>query len=98
MKTSHRIKEFKGINELQDKVVDAVLEAYYYFRRDDETETIDATLEIINEYKDMTSVFCANCTKPHFCEDCMPMKKRHIFEDIETLLIDQKENLPDIYR
>ncbi len=98
MKTSHRIKELKGINELQDKVVDSVLEAYYYFRRDDEIETIDATLAIINEYKDMTSVFCANCTKPHFCEDCIPMKKRNIFANIETILENQKENLPEIYR
>jgi len=98
MKTSQRIKEFKGINELQDKVVEEVLEAYNYFRRDDEIETIDATLAIINEYKDMTSVFCANCTKPHFCEDCMPMKKRNAFEAIELVLNDQKENLPDIYR
>ena len=98
MKTSHRIKELKGINELQDKVVESVLEAYNYFRRDDEIETIDATLAIINEYKEMTSVFCANCTKPHFCEDCMPMKKRNIFETIEGILIHQKENLPEIYR
>lgn len=98
MKTSSRIKEFKGDNELQDKVVESVLEAYYYFRREDEIETIDATLAIIDEYKQMTSVFCANCTKPHFCEDCMPMKKRNMFEKIEEVLIDQKENLPDIYR
>jgi len=98
MKTSQRIKDFKGVSELQDKVVEEVLEAYYYFRRDDEIETIDATLAIINEYKDMTSVFCANCNKPHFCEDCMPMKKRNAFEAIELVLINQKENLPDIYR
>ncbi|MBN2877799.1 MAG: hypothetical protein JXL85_09145 [Bacilli bacterium] len=97
MKTTERIKEFKGVNELQDKVVEEVLEAYYYFRREDEIETIDATLAIINEYKDMTSVFCANCTKPHFCEDCMPMKKRNAFEEIERVLIHQKENLPEIY-
>jgi hypothetical protein len=83
---------------LQDKVVESVLEAYYYFRREDEIETIDATLAIINEYKDMTSVFCANCTKPNFCEDCMPMKKRNLFEKIEVILFDQKENLPEIYR
>jgi len=55
-------------------------------------------LAIINEYKDMTSVFCANCTKPHFCEDCMPMKKRNMFEKVEEILVDQKENLPEIYR
>ncbi|MCK4551846.1 MAG: hypothetical protein KAU02_02935 [Tenericutes bacterium] len=98
MKTIHRIKELKGFDELQDTVVDSVLEAYYYFRRDDEIETIDATLAIINEYKDMTSVFCANCNKPNFCEDCMPMKKREYFEKVEELLINQKENLPEIYR
>ncbi len=98
MKTSQRIKAFKGESELHDTVVEAVLEAYYYFRRDDEIETIDATLAIINEYKDMTSVFCANCNKPNFCDDCMPMKKRNIFEDIEKVLIDQKENLPEMYR
>jgi len=98
MKTSHRIKELRGINELQDKVVDSVLEAYDYFRREDEIETIDATLAIINEYKEMTSVFCAYCTKPNFCEDCMPMKKRNIFESIEEILVDQKENLPEMYK
>ncbi len=97
MKTTERIKAFKGVNELQDKVVEEVLEAYYYFRRDDEIETIDATIAIINEYKDMTSVFCANCNKPNFCEDCMPMKKRNAFEEIEQVLINQKENLPEIY-
>lgn len=98
MKTSTRIKEFKGESELQDKVVDSVLEAYYYFRRDDEIETIDATIAIINEYKGMTSVFCANCNKPNFCEDCMPMKKRNIFEKIEEMLVNQKENLPEMYQ
>ncbi len=98
MKTSQRIRELKGIDELQDKVVESVLEAYYYFRREDEIETIDATLAIINEYKEMTSVFCANCTKPHFCEDCMPMKKRNMFGKAEEILFDQKENLPEIYR
>ncbi len=98
MKTSQRIKEFKGVSELQDKVVEEVLDAYYYLRRDDEIETIDATLAIIEEYKDMTSVFCANCTKPNFCEDCMPMQKRNAFEAIEQVLVNQKENLPDIYR
>ncbi|MBI9008895.1 MAG: hypothetical protein JEZ05_02600 [Tenericutes bacterium] len=98
MKTAQRIKDLKGTDELQDKVVESVLEAYYYFRREDEIETIDATLAIINEYKEMTSVFCANCTKPHFCEDCMPMKKRNMFEKVEEVLFDQKENLPEIYR
>lgn len=98
MRTSHRIKELRGINELQDKVVDTVLEAYSYFRTDDQVETINATLAIINEYKEMTSVFCAHCTKPNFCEDCMPMKKRNIFETIEEILVDQKENLPEIYK
>jgi hypothetical protein len=98
MKTSKRIKEFKGVDELQDKVVDEVLEAYYYFRRDDEVETINATLAIIDEYKGMTSVFCANCNKPNFCEDCMPMKKRNAFEAIEKVLVDQRDNLPEIYQ
>lgn len=98
MKTSKRIKEFKGVDELQDKVVDEVLEAYYYFRRDDEVETINATLAIIDEYKGMTSVFCANCNKPNFCEDCMPMKKRNAFEVIEKVLVDQRDNLPEIYQ
>lgn len=98
MKTSNRIRLFQGESELQDKVVDSVLEAYYYLRRDDEVETIDATIAIINEYKAMTSVFCANCTKPNFCEDCMPMKKRNIYEKIEEMLVDQKENLPEMYR
>lgn len=98
MKTSHRIKELRGIDDLQDKVVEEVLEAYYFFRRPDEVETIRATLEIINEYKDMTSVFCANCAKNNFCDDCFPMKKREIFEKIETVLLDQIENLPEMYR
>lgn len=98
MKTSHRIKELRGIDELQDKVVEEVLDAYYFFRRHDEIETIDATLAIINEYLDMTSVFCAHCDKPHFCEDCFPMKKREVFEKISNILHDQKENLPDIYK
>lgn len=98
MKTSHRIKELRGIDELQDKVVEEVLEAYYFLRRPDEIQTIDATLSIINEYKDMTSIFCANCTRANFCEDCFPMKKREIFEKIENLLLDQKKHLPDIYK
>ncbi len=98
MKTSTLIKEFKGESELQDKVVDSVLEAYYYFRRDDEIETIDATIAIINEYKDMTSVYCAYCDKPNFCDDCMPMKKRNMFEKIEEMLVHQKENLPEMYQ
>lgn len=98
MKTSHRIKELRGIDELQDKVVEEVLEAYYFLRRHNEIETIDATLAIINEYKDMTSVFCAHCNKPHFCEDCFPMKKREIFEQIENILVNQRNNLPEIYK
>ncbi|MDD3122873.1 MAG: hypothetical protein PHC62_05065 [Candidatus Izemoplasmatales bacterium] len=98
MKTSHRIKELRGIDEEQDKVVEEVLEAYYFFRRPDEIQTITATLAIINEYKDMTSVFCANCDKEHFCEDCLPMKKREVFTKIEDILVDQMEHLPDIYR
>lgn len=98
MKTSHRIKEFRGVDELQDKVTEEILEAYYFFRRPDEIETINATLAIINEYKDMTSVFCANCDKANFCEDCFPMKKREIFEKIEEVLKDQLVNLPEMYR
>ncbi|MBU1145252.1 MAG: hypothetical protein KJ971_05285 [Firmicutes bacterium] len=98
MKTSHRIKELRGVNDLQDKVTEEVLEAYYFLRRTDEIETINATLAIINEYKDMTSIFCANCAKDNFCDDCFPMKKREIFEKIENLLINQKENLPDDYK
>lgn len=98
MKTSHRIKELRGVNELQDKVVEEVLEAYYFLRRQDEVETIKATLAIINEYKDMTSVYCANCQKDHYCDDCFPMKKREIFESIEEILNDQLVNLPDIYK
>jgi len=98
MKTSHRIKEMRGADELQDKVIEEVLEAYYFFRRPDEVETIKATLAIINEYKDMTSVFCANCTKSHYCDDCFPMKKREVFDKIETLLNNQLENLPELYK
>lgn len=98
MKTSHRIKELRGNNELQDKVVEEVLEAYYFLRRPDEVETIKATLAIINEYKDMTSVYCSNCQKDHYCDDCFPMKKREIFETIEEILNDQLINLPDIYK
>jgi hypothetical protein len=98
MKTSHRLKGLKGINEMQDKVVDEILEAYYHFRGDDENETINSTLAIIEEYKDMTSVYCAHCIKPYFCENCMPMKKRKAFELVEDTLRDQKENLPDIYK
>lgn len=98
MKTSHRIKELRGVDELQDKVVEDVLEAYYFLRRHDEIETINATLAIINEYKDMTSVFCAHCDKPHFCEFCYPMKKMKVFDRIENILIDQRENLPEIYK
>jgi hypothetical protein len=98
MKTSHRIKALRGVNELQDKVVEEVLEAYYFLRRQDEVATINATIAIINEYKDMTSVYCANCDRPNFCDDCFPMKKREIFESIEVLLKDQLENLPDIYK
>ncbi|MFA5006268.1 MAG: hypothetical protein WC509_02205 [Candidatus Izemoplasmatales bacterium] len=98
MKTSHRIKALRGVNELQDKVVEEVLEAYYFLRRQDEIATIDATLAIVNEYKDMTSVYCANCDRPNFCDDCFPMKKREIFDAIEGILKDQRENLPDIYK
>jgi hypothetical protein len=98
MKTSHRIKALRGVNELQDKVVEEVLEAYYFLRRQDEVNTINATLAIINEYKDMTSVFCANCDRPNFCDDCFPMKKREIFATVESLLKDQLDNLPDIYK
>ncbi len=98
MKTSHRIKALRGMNELQDKVVEEVLEAYYFLRRQDEIETIKATLAIIGEYKDMTSVFCANCQKDHFCDDCFPMKKREIFENVEELLKDQMTNLPNEYK
>lgn len=97
MKTSQRIKAFSGYNELQNNVVESVLEAYYYFRQEDEVETINSTLAIINEYKEMTVVFCANCIKPNFCEDCMPMKKRKMFEEIESELIDQRDHLPEIY-
>lgn len=98
MKTSHRLNELKGYDELQDKVIDEVLDAYYHFRNGDEIETIDSTLAIIDEYKDITSVYCAHCTKPHFCENCMPMKKHKAYESAEKVLQDQKENLPDIYK
>ena len=98
VKTSHRIKALRGVNELQDKVVEEVLEAYYFLRRQDEIATIDATMAIVNEYKDMTSVYCANCDRPNFCDDCFPMKKRDIFEAIEAILKDQRENLPDLYK
>jgi hypothetical protein len=97
MKTSHRIKELRGVDALQDKVVEEVLEAYYFLRTPDEVATIKATLAIINEYKEMTSVFCQNCKEDHFCDDCFPMKKREIFIKIEDILKDQMENLPDIY-
>jgi hypothetical protein len=97
MKTSHRIKELRGIDVLQDKVVEEVLEAYYFLRREDEVQNINATLEIINEYKDMTSIFCANCPQHGYCDDCFPMKKREIFVKIEDILKDQLANLPDIY-
>jgi len=95
MKTSHRIKELRGIDPLQDKVVEEVLEAYYFFRRPDETETINATLQIIGEYKDMTSVYCANCTKTNYCDDCFPMKKREIFVKIENMLLDQLKEITE---
>lgn len=98
MKTSHRIKALRGVNVLRDKVIEEVLEAYYFLRRQDETETIKATLAIINEYKDMTSVFCANCPKDNFCDNCFPMQKREIFEELEHLLVDQMEHLPEEYR
>lgn len=98
MKTSHRIKALRGVNELQDKVVEEVLEAYYFLRRQDENATIDATLAIVNEYKDMTSIYCSNCDRPNFCDDCFPMKKREIFDAIERILTDQRQNLPDIYK
>jgi hypothetical protein len=97
MKTSHRIKALRGVNTLRDKVIEEVLEAYYFLRRQDETETIKATLAIINEYKDMTSVFCANCPKDNFCDNCFPMQKREIFEELEHLLVDQMEHLPEEY-
>jgi len=97
MKTSHRIKELRGIDVLQDKVVEEVLEAYYFLRRQDEVATINATLAIINEYKDMTSIYCANCAKDHYCDDCFPMKKREIFVKIEDVLKDQLANMPDEY-
>ncbi|HRY78654.1 MAG TPA: hypothetical protein P5154_07820, partial [Candidatus Izemoplasmatales bacterium] len=74
-----------------------VLEAYYFFRTNDEVATINATLAIVNEYKDMTSVFCANCQQNHYCDDCFPMKKREIFGKIEEILKDQLANLPEIY-
>ncbi len=92
MKTSHRIKELRGVDELQDKVVEEVLEAYYFLRREDETETIKATLAIINEYKDMTSVYCSHCVN-NYCDDCFPMKKREVFVKIENLLLDQLTQL-----
>lgn len=95
MKTSHRIKELRGIDPLQDKVVEEVLEAYYFLRRPDETETINATLQIISEYKDMTSVYCANCTKTNYCDDCFPMKKREIFVKIENMLLDQLKEITE---
>jgi len=97
MKTSHRIKALRGVNDLRDKVIEEVLEAYYFLRRQDEIETIKASLAIINEYKDMTSVYCANCPQDNFCDDCFPMRKREIFEEIETILIDQMTNLPEEY-
>lgn len=97
MKTSHRIKELRGIDVLQDKVVEEVLEAYYFLRGQDEVKNINATLAIINEYKDMTSVFCANCPQHNFCDGCFPMKKREIFGKIEDILKDQLINMPDIY-
>ena len=46
----------------------------------------------------MTSVYCAYCDKPNFCDDCMPMKKRNMFEKIEEMLVHQKENLPEMYQ
>ena len=97
MKTSHRIKALRGVDVLQDKVTEEVLEAYYFFRTNDEVATINATLAIVNEYKDMTSVFCANCQQNHYCDDCFPMKKREIFIKIEEILKDQLANLPEIY-
>jgi len=97
MKTTHRIKALRGVDVLQDKVVEEVLEAYYFLRTTDEIANINATLAIINEYKDMTSIFCAHCKQNNFCDDCFPMKKREIFGKIEDLLKDQLENLPDIY-
>ncbi len=97
MKTSHRIKALRGVDVLQDKVVEEVLEAYYFLRTTDEIATINATLAIINEYKDMTSTFCAHCRQTNFCDDCFPMKKREIFGKIEDILKDQLDNLPDIY-
>jgi hypothetical protein len=97
MKTTHRIKSLRGIDVLQDKVVEEVLEAYYFLRTEDEVRNINATLAIINEYKDMTSVFCANCAQHDYCDDCFPMKKREIFVKIEDLLKDQLTNLPEIY-
>jgi len=57
-------------------------------------EPINATLAIIDEYKGLTSVFCANCNNPNFCKDCMPTKKRNAFEAIEKVLVDQRDNLP----
>ena len=98
MKTSHRIKALRGVDELKDKVIEEVLEAYYFLRRPDEIQTISATLAVIGEYKDMTSVFCANCAKDHFCDNCFPMKKRDHFVEIEELLLDQMHNLPQIYK
>ncbi|MFA5380838.1 MAG: hypothetical protein WC088_04510 [Candidatus Izemoplasmatales bacterium] len=97
MKTSHRIKELRGVDALQDKVVEETLEAYYFLRRQDEVATINATLAVIGEYKDMTSVFCVNCAQHHYCDDCFPMKKREIFVKIEELLKDQLANLPEMY-
>jgi hypothetical protein len=73
------------------------LEAYYFLRRQDEVATINATLAIINEYKEMTSVYCANCAKDHYCDDCFPMKKREIFVKIEDVLKSQLANMPDEY-
>lgn len=44
MKTSHRIKALRGVDVLQDKVTEEVLEAYYFFRTNDEVATINANL------------------------------------------------------
>ena len=73
MKTSHRIKELRGVDELQDKVVEEVLGAYYFLRREDEPETIKAPLALINEYQDMTSGYCSHCVN-NYCDGCFPMK------------------------
>ena len=93
MNTIHNLRSLLRENEIQDRVVNEILDAYEFFGADENEEAIESTLKVVNEYKNITKIYCARCTDDTLCEGCMPIKRQEALEKAEEILKAKKAEI-----